>query len=188
MGSESSFGLRGGFPVFFGDWNKARTAPDVSRFESGFTGSGDFDIQLSDRFTLGLEIGYQPMSGSDWEKYSATQGDTVKVVASYAYTGLLLRPCIWAGGRDFVRLEAGPILFIPSGSETQFGVSYPYDFFNTVRIGGKGGVEYGRVLVEGLALTFSGSLIVVPSGVSYTDGTVRTVVSLPLTLGARVYF
>jgi hypothetical protein len=186
--ARSSFGLRFGYGLFSGDWNKVRFAPDVSMFKGGFTLGGDFDVRLGDRLTLGFDGGYEPLNGSDWEAYALSKGDAVDVNASLAYGGILVRPYLIAGERDFLRMEFGPVLLFASGSETFGGRTYNYDFFSSVKLGGQGGIEYDRRVADniGVSLRFAG--LVSPSGVSYADGETRTMIALPLTMGVRFFF
>jgi len=100
----------------------------------------------------------------------------------------LIRPYLKVGGPDILRLELGPVMLCPSGSENFNGINYNYDFFSSVKFGGMGGIKYDRMLSEYMAASLSFAGIFVPSGISYADGESRTVIALPLTLGLRFYF
>jgi hypothetical protein len=186
--ARNSFGLHAGYSFLAGDWNKARPAPEINLFKGYFTFGGDVDFRLSNLLSLAFEGGYEPLYGSDWESYARQQGDTVSVSASFGYFSIMLRPYINIGGLNVIRLEVGPALLLPGGSEVVNGRYYSYDFFNTVRIGGKGGIEYDRMLNNNIAASLGFSVIIFPKGVSYADGDSRSVIFLPLNLGIRFYY
>ena len=186
--ARSSFALRGGYGFAAGNWASSRVAPGVSLFAGGGEFGADLELAVSDRVTIAVEGGYGTLSGSQWEEYVRSRGDNLNVTASMAYCGLLLRPHIRLSGSDVLKLEVGPLVLFPSGSETIRGRVFEYDFFSTTRMGGEGGVEYERLLGGDFALTVRLAVIVVPSGVSYADGERRTLVSLPASAGVRVFF
>jgi hypothetical protein len=185
---RNSLGLRGGYPVSAGDWNKVRYLPDVNMFKPGFMFGGDLEFRLSDRLNLALEGGYESLDGGDWETYTRATGDTLSVGASFGYASVLLRPCLKSGGPDILRVEIGPVVMFPSGHETFDGRTYNDDFFGSIKVGGEGGIEYDRMIGENLAASLSVAGIVVPSGIAYADGESRAVIAVPVTLGLRFYY
>ena len=186
--ARNSIGVRIGYSLSAGDWNKSRVAPDVSLFKGSFTFGGDLEFRLSERLTLAIDGGYGPLNGSDWETYTAGTGDTVSVSASIGYAGILLRPYLKISGPDLIRLQVGPVMLFASGHETVNGRTYNDDFFRSVKFGGEGGIEYDRMLGDNVAASLNVAAIVIPSGVEYADGESRTVIALPVTLGVRFYY
>jgi hypothetical protein len=185
---RASLGLRIGYPFFVNDWNKVRYLPDVNLFKGQFTFGGDLEFPITDRLGLAIDGGYQPLDGGDWETYASARGDTLSVNASFGYVGIVLKPHIWTEGPDALQVEVGPVMLFRSGNETLNGVRFTYDFFNSVKYGGEGGIEYDRKFSEGIAASLRFAGIVVPSGIEYADGETRTVIALPITLGVRFYF
>src|SRR5437867_2914958 len=89
--ARSSLGLRIGYSFSAGDWTKARKIPplpEVNLFKQGITFGADLEFRLSNRLTLAIDGGYEPLDGSDWEAYTRTTGDSVSVTASFGYAGI----------------------------------------------------------------------------------------------------
>ena len=186
--ARTSLGLHAGYAFSEGDWSKSRVVPDVNLFKGRFTFGGDLEFRLSNRLSLAVDGGYEQLDGSEWEEYVRAHGDTLNVSASFGYIGVLIQPYLKVGGPDILRLEVGPVILFPSGSEKFNGINYNYDFFSSVKFGGMGGIEYDRMLSDYMAASLKVVGIFIPSGISYADGESRTVIALPVTLGLRFYF
>ena len=182
---RSSIGLRIGYLFTAGEWNSVRYAPEIRFLKGGFSVGADFEIPLTDKLSLAIDGGYQPLDGSDWEAYARSRGDEVAISAAFVYLGVLLRPYLKAGGPDIFWCEFGPAVLFPGGEERFNGAFYTYDFFNSTRFGGEGAVAYGRMLSDQVAVSLRIAGMVIPSGISYADGESRTLIAFPLTLGLR---
>ncbi len=183
-----SLGLRGGLSWPLGSWAASRINPNVNFFIQGGTFDADIELNIGKRLTLALAGGYSNLNGSDWEEYVASKGGSVKVTASAFHLALLLRPHVLVTRTDLLRIELGPAILWPKGSETYQGRSYSYDFLQSSSWGVRGGVEYTRFLTETFGVSICAAVLVFPSGVKYLSSETQSYVSLPITVGFRVAF
>jgi len=185
--TPNSFALRIGYSFSEGDWSKSRVAPNVIQFRGGLTLGANFEFGLSKGLAIVLDGGYEQLDGSDWANYVRSFGEYLAVNAWFAHAGVLLKPYLLATHQDMLGVELGGVALFGNGSETYQGVVYQYDFLKSFHVGFEAGIAYDRRLSERFAVTIRGGGIFVPGGVGYADGEDRTVISLPVTLGIRIF-
>lgn len=185
VAARSSLGVHGGYFFTRGSWSTSRVAPDVTMFGGNYSGDVDLEFPVDANWTFAFIGGYAELDGSSWENYSRARGDEVRVSAAMTHVGILLRPHIRVSPDDLVKLELGVAGLFTNGTETVDGQVYGYDFFKSFALGGRGGVEYDRVLHRNFAVCCRLTGMMFPSGVKYVDGETRTIVALPLTVGIR---
>lgn len=184
----NSFGVRAGYSFSFGDWARARVAPDVRLFKGSIVFGADLEFGVSRRLAIAVEGGYAPLDPGEWESLARTRGSNLNISASFVHVAILLRPYLKISQPDLIRIELGPVAVFPSGRETVGGKTYEYAFFESARIGGEGGIAYERLVGESVAVSLRAALIVIPSGVTYADGFSYTMIALPVTVGVRFLF
>jgi hypothetical protein len=186
--ARNSFGLRVGYAASSGEWNKVRYAPHVTLLDGGVTVGANVAIALSDRLSLVVSGGYEPLDGSDWEAFAGTEGDIVQASASFVSLGALLRPYLKATGPNLVWVEFGPAVLFPTGEERFNGTLYQYDFFSSMKFGAECAVGFERMLGDRTAVSLRAGALIFPTGVSYADGESFTMIALPVTAGVEISF
>jgi hypothetical protein len=185
---NTSFGFRFGYTGSSGEWNTVRYAPGVKLLTPGITAGADVTFALSDRVGLVLNGSFQRFDGSDWEEYTASRGDVVRVSATCFSVAVLLRPYLGINRPNLVWIEFGPAALFPSGEESINGSVYQYDFFSSTKFGGEGAIAYERMIGEQTAVMIRAGALVFPTGFSYADGQAFTMTVFPVSAGIRLYY
>lgn len=182
-----SFSVRGGYAFASGDWTDHPYAP-VPLFKQDMAFGGDIAIRLSDDIAVALTGTYSPLRTGDWDAYALSMGDTVRSNASLGYVALVFRPFLKNSAPDLVSLDIGPLLMFASGSEAVGGRSFSYDFMGSTRPGLLAAIEYDRYLGEVFAVYVRAEGVFVFSAMEHSSGGSTSLMTFPVTLGARVLF
>jgi len=186
--ARSALGLRAGVSFTPGEWSKSRVEPSLALYGSGMTFEGDLEFRIAARWTLAVGGGYAALNGSAWEDYVRATGDQLTVSAWEAHAEILLRPHIFLGADDIVRLELGPAAIFAGGGERYAGREYSYDELPEYAFGGMLGLEYVHLFGRTFALTLRATCMLFPGALTYVDGVDRTIILLPVTSGIRLFF
>lgn len=190
-----------GFPL--GSWTDHPGYPETSRFGPG--GGGRLSLgwapNRSPWFTAGLEVGFQQLGTSDYERFARGRG--VPLAASARWWSVAAGGTVHLPGRGRspfgVELHGALGVLAPSGEDRLQGRSFDYEFLQTTLAGWLG--ARGAYRLSSMFEVWSGvELMVAPGAIRNRsdspylgdqragDGRSRTAVSLEPRVGLRTWF
>lgn len=185
---RNSASVEGGVFWPVGDWTGHRFARGVNQFQRGLALGIEFEHRLSEVVGLAMMGGYGSLDVSDWEAYARSRGDNVEGSASVFYGGLRLKFYLFDHGSHTVKAGFGGLYFASHGQEQFRSFVYDYDFFSNSSAAFLAGIEYDLSVSNAIACMVKVDLVVLPSGVEYTDGKTYSIYGVPTTLGFRFFF
>ena len=186
-GVRNSLAIQVGYGWAQGEWTGHPYAP-VSFFGQDLVFGADLAFRLSDKLVLAATGFYSGLNTGEWDAYARSMGDEVTSSASMSVVALVIRPYLKSTAPDLVSVDIGPAMLFAGGSETFGGRTYEYDFMGSPRFGVLAAIEYDRCLGANYAVYGRVAGVFIPSGLQYADGWSPSVVTVPVTVGARLLF